>query len=295
MAVKRLIPAAGSVIAAAMVLATACGSSVTDHQDAGAAPLPPQADHDRPLPMSPVALAMSGHDLSQSARSGARALSSPTSLREGISAVEPYSVGTIVAHPAAGTVVTYRRPVLGSETAASFANPTDRGGSLVFTAVGRPQQGWLEVLLPVRPNGTTGWIPLDDVELTINPYRIEVDASTYRLAVLRYGQELLTTTIAVGNGATPTPMGDFYLVELLKPSNPGGVYGPYAYGLSGYSDTLDSFAGGEGVIGIHGTNRPELLGQDVSHGCIRVENATITEMTEFLPLGTPVSIFRSET
>ena len=53
---------------------------------------------------------------------------------------------------------------------------------------------------------------------------------------------------------------------------------------------MSSFNGGAGVIGIHGTNEPAALGTRVSHGCIRVANASITEMATFLPLGTPVLI-----
>lgn len=212
---------------------------------------------------------------------------------QGRAAVDPRATGTVVAHAVAAEVVAYRSPTTEALVVESFENPTDRGGPLVFAGIGRPINGWLEVLLPVRPNGTTGWIRVSDVDLSVNPYRIEVDASAYRLTVFRHGREELSTTIAIGNGATPTPLGDFFLIELLRPSDPGGAYGPFAYGLSGYSETLESFNGGEGIIGIHGTNQPELLGQDVSHGCIRVANPTIAEMTEFLPLGTPVSIFRS--
>ncbi len=215
-------------------------------------------------------------------------------LRPAASSIAGNGPGTLVAHGLSGTVTAYAGPTTDADPIESFEHPTDRGGPLVFQVIAADTDGWLEVLLPIRPNGTTGWIERDDVELTVNPYRIEVDASRYTLTIYRYGREQLSTTIAIGNGATPTPIGDFYLIELLRPSNPDGVYGPFAYGLSGYSDTLDSFAGGEGVIGIHGTNRPELLGQDVSHGCIRVANPTIAEMTEFLPLGTPVSIFRTE-
>ncbi len=198
-----------------------------------------------------------------------------------------------MAHAVTPSVAAYRSPTTEAPIIETFESPTDRGGPLVFAGVGRPINGWLKVLLPVRPNGTTGWIQVADVDLSTNPYRIEVDASAYTLTIFRYGREELSTTVAIGNGATPTPLGDFFLVELLRPTDPGGVYGPFAYGLSGYSETLDSFNGGEGIIGIHGTNRPELLGQDVSHGCIRVANPTIAEMTRFLPLGTPVSIFRS--
>ncbi len=197
---------------------------------------------------------------------------------------------TIVATALTRSVVALARPDDRSETVAEFANPTDRGGPLVFQAIGQPGDGWLEVLLPVRPNGTTGWIRLDDVELSRNPYRIEVDLDRFELTVERNGLVEISAPVAIGQGGTPTPVGDFYLIELLQPPEPNGPYGSYAYGLSGYSDVLERFNGGEGVIGIHGTNQPELLGGPASHGCIRVYNDTIEAMAGFLPLGTPVSI-----
>ena len=211
-----------------------------------------------------------------------------------VAGVEGRTAPTIVAHARTDDVVARAAPTEQAGVVAELANPTDRGGPLVFRAVGPPLDGWLEVQLPVRPNGTTGWIPLDDVELSVNPYRVEVDADAHRLTIYHHGRVKLSTAVAIGTGDTPTPLGEFYLVELLRPRDPNGIYGSYAYGLSGYSDTLQSFNGGNGVIGIHGTNRPDLLGQDVSHGCIRVANPTIEGMARFLPLGTPVSIERSE-
>lgn len=200
--------------------------------------------------------------------------------------------GTVVAHAVVDDVIAFDEPSERSARVATFANPTDRGGPLVFQAVGKPRQGWLEVLLPVRPNNTTGWIRVADVHLTRNPYRIEIDLDRYHLTVHRGDEVQLTAPVAIGQTDTPTPLGHFYLIELLRPPDPDGPYGTYAYGLSGYSDVLERFNGGEGVIGIHGTNQPELLGGPASHGCIRVHNDTITEMAGFLPLGTPVSIGR---
>lgn len=197
---------------------------------------------------------------------------------------------TIVAHAVSPTVVAHESPDGSAGIVDAFANPTERGGPLVFQAIGAPRDGWLEVLLPVRPNGTTGWIRLDDVELTRNPYRIEIDLDGYHINVWREDQLRISAPVAIGKGGTPTPIGDFYLVELLQPPEPNGPYGTYAYGLSGYSDVLDNFNGGDGAIGIHGTNEPALLGGPASHGCIRLHNDVITEMAGFLPLGTPVSI-----
>lgn len=201
---------------------------------------------------------------------------------------------TLVAHAVVAQVTAYAGPG-SSNVIADFSNPTIHGGPLVFQALTEPgselvESGWLPVLLPMRPNGTTGWIRTADVELTRNPYRIEVDVDDFILTVFRGDQRHFATRVGIGVGETPTPLGSFYLLELLRPSDPGGIYGPYAYGLNGFSETLSSFAGGDGVIGIHGTNQPEALGTRVSHGCIRVDNDAIVEMADYLPLGTPVVI-----
>ncbi len=94
----------------------------------------------------------------------------------------------------------------------------------------------------------------------------------------------------MGKSTTPTPPGEYYLTELIRPSNPDGVYGPYAFGLSAFSETLKSFAGGPGQLGLHGTNEPDKVGTDVSHGCIRLTNDVISKLARTLPLGTPVQI-----
>jgi lipoprotein-anchoring transpeptidase ErfK/SrfK len=102
--------------------------------------------------------------------------------------------------------------------------------------------------------------------------------------------------IGVGTTDTPTPGGLYYTKELLQPIDrqgrpiPDGPYGPYAYGLSGFSDVLYDFAGGDGVIGIHGTNDPSSIGRDASHGCIRLSNEAITRLASTLPIGVPVEI-----
>jgi lipoprotein-anchoring transpeptidase ErfK/SrfK len=222
----------------------------------------------------------------------------------GATVVEPPTtrLGTAVARTA-GTVVVARarRDVVVARSApsekasviAELRNPTASGGALVFLVVTSPDRlsaEWLEVMLPVRPNGTVGWIRTRDVDLSLDPFRIEIDVSERRLDLYERDVRTLSTEIAVGAGATPTPFGKFYLAELLQPPDPGGVYGPFAFGLSGFSETLDRFAGGEGVVGIHGTNEPSSLGREVSHGCIRVHNDVIVNLATTVPLGTPVSI-----
>jgi len=171
----------------------------------------------------------------------------------------------------------------------SIANPNENGAPLVFL-VQEDKGDWLRVLLPVRPNGSTGWIRAADVRLGRHGYRIVVELASHRITVTDGASVFLTEAIGVGTSSTPTPGGLYYVKELLRPPTPNGPYGPYAYGLSGFSNQLTSFAGGEGVIGIHGTSDPSSIGKDVSFGCIRMSNSGITRMAARLPLGTPVEI-----
>jgi lipoprotein-anchoring transpeptidase ErfK/SrfK len=172
----------------------------------------------------------------------------------------------------------------------TLANPTATDGQLVFLIDGIAQGGWLEALLPVKPNGATGWIRASDVALASNPYRIVVRLRSHRVTVFKQDDVVLRAPIAVGKQQTPTPGGRYYLTQLFEPPNPDGPYGPFAYSLSGFSEVLETFQGGDAIIGIHGTNQPDLVGQDVSHGCIRMRNDQITRLSKILPLGTPVSI-----
>jgi lipoprotein-anchoring transpeptidase ErfK/SrfK len=204
------------------------------------------------------------------------------------SAAAPAAAGSMVASARGAQVEVFAEPVEGEPTA-TLDNPNENGAPLVFL-VEQDQGAWLQVLLPIRPNGSTGWIRSADVTVASNPYTIDIALAEHRLVVRNGDAVVVDTPIGVGTASTPTPGGKYYLKELLQPPDPAGAYGPYAYGLSGFSNVLDDFNGGDGVIGIHGTNEPEAIGTDVSHGCIRVDNATITQMAGMLPLGTPVHI-----
>jgi lipoprotein-anchoring transpeptidase ErfK/SrfK len=168
-------------------------------------------------------------------------------------------------------------------------SPNPDGAPRVFL-VTETQPGWLHVFLPVQPNGSTGWIPTREVRTAKTNYWIQVLQSAHRLKLYQGKKVVLTTPAAIGKTDTPTPGGAYYLTELLQPPNPNGDYGPYAYGLSGQSTAMTQFNGRDPVIGIHGTNQPQLLGTSVSHGCVRVSNAMITKLAKMLPLGTPVQI-----
>ena len=160
----------------------------------------------------------------------------------------------------------------------------------VFLVENQRPDGWVNVLLPIRPNGTTGWLHASDVDIIPNPFHVVISLSAHTITVTHASSVIYTGPVAVGAPATPTPTGRFYLHVLLRAPDPTAVYGPYAYGLSSHSETLEEFNGGDGEIGIHGNNDASVLGQDVSHGCVRMDNAAITALSELLPLGTPVDI-----
>ena len=148
---------------------------------------------------------------------------------------------------------------------------------------------WVRALLPVRPNGTTGYLPVADLDVQTTDYRIVVERSEFELTVYDGDDQLMRVPIGLGTGETPTPVGRFFLASLLQPPDPNTVYGPYAYGLSGYSETLTDWEDG-GIIGLHGTNDPKSIGGRVSHGCIRMRNQDIERLVPLLPLGTPIEI-----
>ncbi len=170
-----------------------------------------------------------------------------------------------------------------------LASPQPSGAPLVFL-VQTTKGDRLNVLLPIRPNGSSGWIRLAEVTLAQHAFRIVVEEAVHRITVYNGADTVDQEAVGIGTNLTPTPGGLYYTKELLQPPDPNGPYGPYAYGLSGFSNVLSTFNGGDGVIGIHGTNEPRLIGHDVSHGCIRMSNAGITKLAHLLPLGVPVEI-----
>jgi lipoprotein-anchoring transpeptidase ErfK/SrfK len=262
------------VVVGALVLAAACGGGGGDDEDAG----------------SDTATSESTTATTEAATATTAAVET---AGEDPAPVAPTGTDiSLVAQAQVPEVHVYAEPDTASENTHTLANPNENGAPLVFLVQGgqQPTGEWLEVQLPVRPNGTTGWVHAAEVRLAQHDYRIRVELGAHRLVLTEGGEVMLEAPIGVGTQDTPTPGGTYYVKELLQPPDPEGAYGPYAYGLSGFSNAVTSFAGGDGVIGIHGTNEPETVGTDVSHGCIRLTNDVVTQLAEVVPLGTPVEI-----
>ncbi|MDA0182229.1 L,D-transpeptidase family protein [Solirubrobacter phytolaccae] len=150
------------------------------------------------------------------------------------------------------------------------------------------RDGWVKVRVPGRPNGRTGWVrrtalgPLNTVDT-----RITVNRKTATLTLTKAGRTVFKTRVGVGKPSTPTPAGHFWVREKLRLTN-APMYGAYALGTSAYAKVSD-WPGG-GVVGIHGTDQPELIPGRPSHGCVRVRNADMTRLYTFTPVGTPITI-----
>jgi hypothetical protein len=150
----------------------------------------------------------------------------------------------------------------------------------------------LEVHLPLGPIDRSGWVDADDVTITSVAHRIEVGLSEHRLRVYDGDAVVLDEPVVIGLDDRPAPGDAYYLKELVEPPDPDGTYGSFAYGLSGFANGLEAYTDEEGVVGIHGTDDPEALGEDASRGSIGVDEAVIQRLVSDigLPLGTPVEI-----
>jgi lipoprotein-anchoring transpeptidase ErfK/SrfK len=167
---------------------------------------------------------------------------------------------------------------------------TTLGSPRVFLVETGPVDGWVEVSLPVRPNGSTGWVRAGDLDLDVLDYAIVVDLSDRRLRLEKGDEVVLETEVAIGSPHNPTPTGSYFVTDVVELADPAGPWGPFALGLSAFSDTITEFNGGNGIIGIHGTNRPASIGEPVSLGCVRVPNEIAAQLAELVKLGTPVEI-----
>lgn len=207
--------------------------------------------------------------------------------------IGPENVLGYIATPT-GPAEVYAEPDRDSERI-DVGETSPAGAPLTFAVVGEPASGdgeWIRVMLPVRPNDRTGFVPADTVAISHTPLRAFVDIDERTMRVERDGEEIARYDIGVGMDHNPTPRFASFVTELLQPPNPHGAYGPYAFGLSIHSDQITEFGdGGDGQVGIHGTNQPDRIGTAVSAGCVRLRNEDIEALVGLeVPLGMPVFI-----
>jgi L,D-transpeptidase catalytic domain len=188
----------------------------------------------------------------------------------------------------------HSKPDKGSSTVGKLRWNTEDGVPEVYVVLQSrlDEKGavWLEIRVPARPNGKTGWVREEQLSnlYTIRTH-LTIDRGALKATLRKKGKVIWTSRVGVGRPGLETPAGRFWIRERL--SNLGGspVYGPWAFGTSAYSDKLTDWPGG-GVVGIHGTNQPELIPGRPSHGCVRVPNGKIVRLAKLMPIGTPVRI-----
>ncbi|WP_235213492.1 L,D-transpeptidase [Amycolatopsis sp. MJM2582] len=152
------------------------------------------------------------------------------------------------------------------------------------------EAGWVQVLLPVRPNGATGWLSTQDdsLEHAISPYLITVERSSFQLSLHHENRLIGRWTVGIGKANAETPPGrTFVLASLIDPTQ---RFSPVILPLGTHSTSLETFGGGPGTTGIHGWPNPNVFGKPSSDGCIRVPAEALRVLSTEVPLGTPVLI-----
>jgi lipoprotein-anchoring transpeptidase ErfK/SrfK len=188
-----------------------------------------------------------------------------------------------------------------TETAPDFATPGGpQTGTVPATWYGAPSalpvlaqdNGYLEVRLAQRPNGSTAWIASSAATLSSTPFRIVVDLATEHLMLYKAGHLLMSAPAGIGTAQDPTPTGNFFVVLFAAP--PSTAWGPFIMVTSGHSNAISDYEeSGDAIVAIHGPLGEDAAigttGAGVSHGCVRLHNADLTQLRT-VPVGSPVQI-----
>lgn len=190
--------------------------------------------------------------------------------------------GTVL-HPEKDTAV-YDKP--GGKPIAALPAKQLKGPTWV--PVVAEKGDWRQVLLPSRPNGTTGWLSSGGaVKEATSSYRIDVSLAKHELTVTDGGKKAGSWPVAVGTKQNPTPTGRTFVLASLSPSHP--TYSKLIFPLGTHSNSLDTFGGGPGTVALHGWPDSKIFGKDVSHGCVRMPQKALSTLAG-VPLGSPVQI-----
>lgn len=170
-----------------------------------------------------------------------------------------------------------------------LVNPTPQGLKLVMAGFGK-SKGYYLALLDVRPNNTFGWVKAADVTVSKTPYSIEISLARHTLLLWKGNNVAGSFPVAVGKASTPTPQGNFFVNAIVH--NAGPDYGNIIMSTSGFSNVYTTFGptDGDAAIGIHGTDEERLIGQSVSHGCVRMHTRDAMSLSRLMKPGVVVTI-----
>ncbi len=194
--------------------------------------------------------------------------------------------------PVLHATVARSQPTVHSAAVGPLPTHTPDGTTNIVVANGESDfrgAPWVRVSLAVLPNGTQGWVPRSALGgWSFVETRLVISRARLTATLFRAGHLVFRARVGVGARGTPTPTGTFYVRDRLTGfTNP--MYGPLAFGTNARSPTLTDWPGG-GVVGIHGTDQPNLIPGRVSHGCVRLTNAAILRLGKLMPIGTRVTI-----
>ena len=220
----------------------------------------------------------------------------PTAPGSALAVPSPHAMPTPAAHTAAWAPVrrrTLARRVPRGHRVARVGLRTPEGTTNLLEVIGRRRDThgrlWAHVRLAVLPNDTTAWVPRSALGgITTVRTHLYVDLDTRTATLMRGDEMVLRAPVGVGRAGAATPTGRFYVRNRLTTYR-SKAYGPVAFGTSARSADLTDWPAG-GYIGIHGTDRPDLIPGRVSHGCIRMRNADIRRLARVMPIGTPVTV-----
>jgi lipoprotein-anchoring transpeptidase ErfK/SrfK len=195
---------------------------------------------------------------------------------------DPYAGTTgLVVHPRTEAAL-YSAP--DAEAFGKIA-PTQFGPT--WLPVVEQSDGWVRVLLPSKPNRSTGWLRDDGLDRASSPYLIRVHTSSRTLELFLDGKSLGSWKAGVGATKTPTPPGRTFLLGSIIDHKRSAS--PVVLPLGAHSPTLDTFGGGPGTVAIHGWPNPHVFGAAISAGCVRVPKTALAHLQK-VPLGTLVLI-----
>jgi lipoprotein-anchoring transpeptidase ErfK/SrfK len=150
--------------------------------------------------------------------------------------------------------------------------------------------GWVQVFLPITPNGADGYVRAADVAVSKVGYGIRIGLRARRMTVFKRDKVIWQGKVAVGAAATPTLVGHYAVRAILKAPTPQSTFGPYIFGLASRTKEIAGFSGADNEVAIHGNTDPSSLGQAVTQGSIHMPSAEMTKLATLLPLGTPVYV-----
>jgi lipoprotein-anchoring transpeptidase ErfK/SrfK len=202
---------------------------------------------------------------------------------------ERWTVGKAV-----GPVTVYTRPSTSAKVKTQLAKVNQNGYPTLVLVHSTKEVGgkvWYHVWLAMRPNESQGWIPEGGLAFYTTSAKITIDLSQRKLRVYRRGALVGTYPVAVGKPGWETPTGFFFINQKLRPLSPGGDYGVLALGISAFQMKIRASTWAQGgPVAIHGTNQDYLIGKDVSHGCVRMHDKDVLEVSKYVPSGSPVVI-----